>query len=419
MKIGIYVSELGKAIDGRNVHQGNPGLGGTEYLMILLSHYLDIYQKNAKIYLFSHQNILLENNVINVICDETNLNEQISKNFIDILIVKSSMPLNLFEKLAKLNLKIIVWGHNYYLSDFADYIAQSPQVKANVFVSKQQYDRYIDHPIIDKSIPIFNMVPNYTSIIQRNLSSNIVLYIGALIPSKGFHLLAQIWKKIILEVPSAQLYVMGSGNLYNNNQTLGKYGIAEATYEDSFMKFLTDSQGKILKSVHFLGVIKEDKLKYLSQTSVGVVNPSGKTETFGMGIIEMNRAGIPVVTINKNGYPDTIINNETGFLCKNLNDIQSKIIFLLKNKNTNIEMGIKAKERAELFTPESIIQYWITLINNINLNKFSFEYIRPTSNFCNNHKWLRIIIRFVRYKLKIKKLPPLINFETFIYKKIR
>lgn len=39
--------------------------------------------------------------------------------------------------------------------------------------------------------------------------------------------------------------------------------------------------------------------KFFLSSSVGVVNPSARTETFGMGAIEMNCAGLPVVTLGK------------------------------------------------------------------------------------------------------------------------
>ena len=48
-----------------------------------------------------------------------------------------------------------------------------------------------------------------------------------------------------------------------------------------------------------------------------------------MGAIEMNCAGLPVVTLGKNGYPDTIENGVTGYLCHSYKGIADKIVFLL------------------------------------------------------------------------------------------
>jgi glycosyltransferase involved in cell wall biosynthesis len=59
----------------------------------------------------------------------------------------------------------------------------------------------------------------------------IVTYVGALIPTKGFHKLAKVWKNILKKVPTAKLQVIGDGKLYNKNAVLGPHGIAEAKYE--------------------------------------------------------------------------------------------------------------------------------------------------------------------------------------------
>lgn len=63
----------------------------------------------------------------------------------------------------------------------------------------------------------------------------------------------------IKKVPQAQLYVIGGGNLYNRNAVMGKYGIATQEYENEFMPYITDDDGKILPSVHFCGILGKEK----------------------------------------------------------------------------------------------------------------------------------------------------------------
>ena len=57
-----------------------------------------------------------------------------------------------------------------------------------------------------------------------------------------------------------------------------------------------------MKSVHFCGNMGIEKLEIYNRTTVGVVNPSARTETFGLSAVEMEACGIPVVTKSGNGF---------------------------------------------------------------------------------------------------------------------
>ena len=57
-----------------------------------------------------------------------------------------------------------------------------------------------------------------------------------------------------------------------------------------------------MPSVHFHGVMGEEKKELIARTSVGVANPSGRTETFGISAIDFSSRGVPVVTIASGGF---------------------------------------------------------------------------------------------------------------------
>lgn len=421
MKIGIYLGGLSTPIDASNIEEGNPGIGGTEYMMLLLASYLGHYPQYS-ISVLTNQNILF-NSSVNVYCntEDSNLYQITKINSISILVVKSTLPIKVCQTINDPTIKIVVWGHNYYFNDYANYVARNNNIVANVFVGKQLYDRYIDHNIINKSTVIYNMVPipSDADHFLRDKVPPVVTYIGALIPTKGFHLLAKIWKEIVKNVPDAKLFVIGSGKLYDKTSRLGDYGIADAEYEKSFIKFLLDDNNKLLNSVKFLGVVSEDKVKYFHNTGVGIINPSARSETFGLGIIEMNIYGIPVVTINKNGFPDTVENNVSGFLCRNLSEIKNKIIFLLKNPDINLRMGKNAKKRTKLFSPERILPQWMKLFDDIDANKLNLEYLPPNNSYLNNFKWIRLINRFLRFNCHLKFLPSILAIESYLYKVLK
>ena len=87
---------------------------------------------------------------------------------------------------------------------------------------------FCDHRAFKKGTYIYNLC-NYNLPAPKPFSArkNHVVYIGSIVPLKGLHLLTKAWSSVLKEVPDAQLYIIGSGNLYNQNEKLGKYGIAE------------------------------------------------------------------------------------------------------------------------------------------------------------------------------------------------
>ena len=94
-------------------------------------------------------------------------------------------------------------------------ISNCKNFKANVYVGKQQYDRYVDHPICNKSIYIYNMYPTQNINSSHVSKENNVVYIGSLVESKGFHLLAYEWKKILKKVKQTSIKLFFSLRIKN------------------------------------------------------------------------------------------------------------------------------------------------------------------------------------------------------------
>ena len=103
-------------------------------------------------------------------------------------------------------------------------------------------------------------------------------------------MLAEAWSNVRERVPDAGLDVIGTGRLYDENAKLGKYGLAEETYEQEFMKWLTDEKGEILPNVRFHGILGAEKYDVFRKCSIGVINPMA-TETFGLAAVEMEACG--------------------------------------------------------------------------------------------------------------------------------
>lgn len=415
MKIGLLFEDFKFSnLDLRYPENGNQGIGGTEFTFLMLMRYLKINYPDMEIITYHNNknNILPEGVISKIIIDDLNLIKQVKEDLIDIFIFRSNKNNEWYKKINDNNIRSIVWAHNYVKSSELNVIAKANAIKRLVFVGKQQYDTYIDHDVINKSIYIYNMfncsVKEYNR--KKNLSKT-VTYTGSLVYTKGFHILAKEWKKILKEVPDAKLNIIGSGKLYDRNSKLGKYNVADEKYEDMFMKYLVDENGDILESVNFLGVLGQEKLDIYNNTMVGIINPSGMDETFGISAVEMEACGIPIVSKKVNGLVDTIKDKETGLLSYSKRRFRKDIIYLLKNEDINNKLGCKAKEFvSKEFDPNFLVIQWKVLFDDI-LKGNEAIYIKPNNYFFNNYKWLRIINRNIKKISIFKSLPAIAELK--------
>ena len=268
-------------------------------------------------------------------------------------------------------------------------------------------------PYFPKSTYIYNMINTSRTAKERCVVQPSVTYIGSLVPAKGFHLLAKIWPSVLARVPDAQLNVIGTGKVYDRNAVLGKYGIAQESYENEFMPYLTDENSDILPSVHFLGLLGEEKEDILCQTAVGVVNPTALTETFCISAVEMQLCGVPVVSKKKWGLLDTIKDRKTGFLYTSEKEFVDRVVQLLLDKELNAQFGCQGQAFVKnTFEAGILIHQWIDLLKDV-YNDVPATYAGVQGNWGNDLKFLRGVLRFFRFKLGMKFIPTTEDLKHF------
>lgn len=340
MKIAFFVpNNKIKNIDLSTVHKANPGIGGTEYAMFALCYYLSFF-KDLELTIFCNAPLIGFSGNVNEVCVD-NLQDALwetKKRFIDIFVLhhsEHSMYKDAFKIVEDTKISIIVWIHNFLSPKYLTYYNECKNIKRLVFVGKKFLEIYKDHLAYNKSTYIYNgiYVDENIKLPPYSERANDVIYIGNLIPGKGFHLLAKVWKKVLKEIPDAHLHVIGSGKLYDRSTKLGKYGYADSKYERRFMKYLTDKNGEQISSVTFHGIMGVDKNEVIKKCKVGIPNPSGYSETFGYTAVEMELMGCLITTIRCPGYIDTVA--PTGILYKNPNELSLAIIQLLRRKDNN------------------------------------------------------------------------------------
>lgn len=280
----------------------------------------------------------------------------------DLLVVKHHVDNIMGDCLhSACGMRFLVWCHVFPCYWELDYYANNDEVRNVIFVGREMMDLYRDHPIFAKATYIYNCVSLAgcrEEVRKAPLQSrgHVVTYMGSLVPFKGFHLLAKAWPYILERVPDAQLYVIGSGQLYDTKQKMGTWGIAQSDYEMSFMGYLSRA-GKVHDSVHFMGRMGSEKKEVLLQTKVGVPNPSGITETFCLAAVEMQMYGARIVTAEAPGYLDTVSN---GILCKHPSDLADTIVRMLEDDHTNYQDAVDYFERE--FSLPPVIARWKRLL---------------------------------------------------------
>ena len=415
-KIGFYLdnSEI-NSVDVSTIRDGNPGMGGTQYITFLLANELSrVSGVDVTLYLRVHQ-FGIEKTIISFSL-ASDLKSVFSNN--DFTVVNQGEFTNqaFCSWLKTTEHKVIVWSHNYLTRKLSNLLSECNNVVQNVFVSKQMFDLHYHHKIIRKSSWIFHGV--VLDKFQFNSSINelkhVVTYIGAITRGKSFHVLAKQWGNVLRAFPDARLNVIGSGKLYNQCSSLGPYGIADAVYEKEILNYLLDESGSIIPSVVFHGVLNSNSLRdVLSETYIGVVNPRGSSETFCLSALDFLSSKIPVVTINDYSLPDLINHNRTGMLYNNYKDLSKYIIELMANPLKRDYLANNISKEIIKFDIEFIVSNWIVLFDKLSsTSSLNLDKISPPMTLRKRFVVVYSILqRITGYKLP---LPPDIGLRSLI-----
>lgn len=392
--IGFYLHNSAiKDVDCTEILKGNPGIGGSEYEIITIAQLLT--SESFKIILYADAVDKLPSIIdTRKVFSLENAIEMATADGCELLIFKHEecwLKQNVLDN-PDITIKIVIWAHNFIFWRELSYYAKNKHVARVICVGKEQLDLYRDHQLFQKSDYIFNTIyfPPLEELLSLGVDNIIdrkknVVYIGSLIPTKRFHLLASIWPKVLEKEPSAQLYVIGGGNLYDRNIRLGKFQIAEEAYEETFIHYLLGDNGHLLPSVHFLGVLGSEKNDVLRKMKVGVPNPTGNHETFGITAIEMQLMGCMVTTRRCPGYLDTI--GKGGVLYDDIDELAECIVKLLK-KNDHDYVDIY-EELFRKFSYENVLPDWVEFLSSSLVENRPLHPITPIVNNGYNLKWLK------------------------------
>lgn len=183
-----------------------------------------------------------------------------------------------------------------------------------------------------------DVIPGFTRVPEKEFppvsdASNVILFVGQVIRSKGLDLLLRAMKT--LKHP-ARLKVIGKGSALDANKALA----AELGLNDK---------------VDFLGWVPHESLdKYFEEAAVVAV-PSVWAEPFCLVGIESMARSRPVVAFKVGGIPQWLEDGKTGLFAREISAeaLAESIDTLLRDRNLARHIGAYGRKRAiEEFSPE-------------------------------------------------------------------
>ena len=113
-------------------------------------------------------------------------------------------------------------------------------------------------------------------------------------------------------------------------------------------------------SIFFFDKVSKYELKKIYNKSLAMIC-LGYDETFCLNALEANACGLPIITFGKTALKNFTTNNKNGFLVKNYQDLENKILDLSMSKiNKNIINYCYSNSKN--FHLSKIISRWLKII---------------------------------------------------------
>lgn len=175
-------------------------------------------------------------------------------------------------------------------------------------------------------------------------ASPTVVYCGRLSRQKGLHVLFSAWRAVRLNIPNAQLWIIGDGP------------------ERLLLEHSTPA------GVTFFGHLPPDEVIRVARPAWIHVVPSLGLESFGLTAVEAMMRGTAVVASRTGGLSEVVLDGITGQLV-NPNDSEAlavSLAMLLNDRDRCVSLGERGRKRAQaLFSEESYVQRFETLYESM------------------------------------------------------
>lgn len=405
MSKAIYFLIFSDAVNQKkfSLDGANPGIGGTEFTSIRLALNLAKSKPEWDIVLVNSSKINIEaSHNIQQVTHKTPsdfFNDFYPKKF-DIIIanitVLNRVQLNLIKKFENY---LVGWSRHPF--DFAlRELVSKVNFRAIVCVGIYQY---FSNKILD--IPVHNIqdifvIPSESLFLDYKdpgNKKNDFVYLGALIPGKGFVEVAKAWKQLKKQFPGVKLHVIGSAATYGSKLEFDLVP-ASPDYAKEILKYIPEADihnGEVV----FYGNLGEEKFDIIKRCDLAILNPTGFTEAFPASPLECMACGVPVIASDDYGmsdcmrfFPELVINGHQN--------IAERVEWLLEDPLRYRELQQRSISVAQWFASQKdqIITRWIRLIEAVAEGKTQELRLDPVMPFYGS-KSVLIYRRDIRPKL--------------------
>lgn len=167
----------------------------------------------------------------------------------------------------------------------------------------------------------------------KSRDPHLVVAVGRFVEKKAPHLTIQAFSEVLRACPDARLEMVGSGPLLSTCQQIATdLGIGQ----------------KVL----FHGSREHEFVRQLVRRATvfvqhSVTAPNGDTESLGISLLEAMASEVPIVVTRHNGFVETVVDGETGFLVDehDIAGMARKIVTILRNPAAAEQMGKASRAR--------------------------------------------------------------------------
>ncbi|MFW6078441.1 MAG: glycosyltransferase [Gemmatimonadota bacterium] len=159
-----------------------------------------------------------------------------------------------------------------------------------------------------------------------------ILFVGRLVPKKGFIHLLRAMPRVLRAVPDAEIVVAGDGPLRTD---------------------LEGTARRLRVPCRFLGVQTPDRVRRLMRESTLLCAPSivagdGNAEGLPMTVVEAQASGLPVVAFPSGGLSEGVVDGETGLIAPPRDEaaLAQRLVTLLEDRDRRARFSEAARAHA-------------------------------------------------------------------------
>ncbi len=170
-------------------------------------------------------------------------------------------------------------------------------------------------------------------------------YLGRLKKYKRIDHLLVAFSRVLSEMPSARLLIVGGGDDLSRLESLA-------------------IELNVADKVTFTGHVSHKAQVHHINRMWLVANPSSK-EGWGLTVIEANACGVPVVAADSPGLRDSVVDQKTGVLYPygDITELSKHLLLLLKHSELRKKLGKQSRQWADSFTWDRSAQIAMDLID--------------------------------------------------------